>query len=325
MKNTNILIYHHNDLDGYGAAAAACNGMRNDVGEKADELNFTFAPIAFPTTWETFVNDEVDPKKYDRICILDYGFTVETMNILTDLVKYVEETCRVVYWIDHHLTSVEPSNTLDKMKLSKLIHYVDDKRSAAWLAYEFFYHQDDDDIWQENVPPIIRAVDDYDRWVHHYPESMLINNAWYCSTELKDPTSAEWQSLLNDWSQELFAKLVEQGKVIEQYRNLIADSRKKFAYKVEIDGFPQYTAVALNDRGNSKCFSDLVKEYQVCILYHENRPGEIAMSLYSDPEFVKQGVDVSKIAIRHHGGGHPGASGCSMTAEEFRKVFKPVK
>lgn len=326
-NETRILIYHHNDLDGYAAAAAACNGMRLDAGEKVDELEFTFVPVAFPTTWETFVNDKVDPRNYEYICILDYGFTMETMHILTDLLKYVDETCKTLYWVDHHMTSIEPYYILlEKYGVNeKFICHMKDSRSAAWLAYELFYHQDDDDIWNENVPPIIRVTDDYDRWVHKYPESMLINNAWYCSVELKNPASTEWQLLIDDWDQELFSKLVDQGTVIEQYRNLLADSRKKFAYKVEIDGFPQYSAVALNDRGNSKCFSDLVKEYQVCILYHENRPGEIAMSLYSDPEFVKQGVDVSKIAIQYHGGGHPGASGCSMSVEEFHKVFKPVE
>ena len=92
-----------------------------------------------------------------------------------------------------------------------------------------------------------------------------------------------------------------------------------------IKDFEQYTAVALNDRGNSKCFGDLVKQYQICILYHENKPGEIAMSFYSDPEFVKAGVDVSPIALKYNGGGHPGAAGCSMSVKQFSEVFIPVE
>lgn len=326
MKNnqTQILIYHHNDLDGYAAAAAAYNGMKLNAGEKANELNFTFIPIGFPNVMENFINDKVDPKHYDKICILDYSFTLETMNILTDLVDYVDGN---VYWVDHHMTSVEPYYLLsDKYGITKKFAcYVTDKRSGAWLAYEFFYELDDEAIWQEDVPPIIRVVDDYDRWVHKYPESIMINDAWYCSTELKDPASDEWDKLLNKYDQDLFNKLVEQGRIINQYRAMLAESRKKFAYEITIEGFPQYSVVALNDRGNSKCFGDLVKKYQVCVLYHENRPGEIAMSLYSDPEFVKQGVNVSKIAIKYHGGGHTGASGCIMPVEEFHKAFKPVE
>ena len=314
-KERNILVYHHNDLDGYAAAAAVFYGM-NLHACKGVKLNFEFRSIAFPTTWETFVNGDTEPREFSEVVIVDYGFTENNVNILKDLVEYLNYTAEHISWIDHHVTSIAAEKCLPKYDKFKFTSYINTSRSGAWLAYEYFGEMN-------RVPRVIKYVDDYDRWVHDYSESTLLNDAFFCTPELKNPESDEWDELIgNDWSDYLNV-LVEKGKIVNQYRDQLAESHKKFAYEVTIKGFEQYSAVALNDRGNSKCFGDLVKQYQICILYHENKPGEIAMSLYSDPAFVEAGVDVSSIALKHNGGGHPGASGCSMSVEEFYSVVKP--
>lgn len=314
-KERNILVYHHNDLDGYAAAAAVFYGM-NLHACKGVKLNFEFRSIAFPTTWETFVNEDTEPREFSEVVIVDYGFTENNVNILKDLVEYLNYTAEHISWIDHHVTSIAAEKCLPKYDKFKFTSYINTSRSGAWLAYEYFGEMN-------RVPRVIKYVDDYDRWVHDYSESTLLNDAFFCTPELKNPESDEWDELIgNDWSDYLNV-LVEKGKIVNQYRDQLAESHKKFAYEVTIKGFEQYSAVALNDRGNSKCFGDLVKQYQICILYHENKPGEIAMSLYSDPAFVEAGVDVSPIALKHNGGGHPGASGCSMSVEEFYSVVKP--
>ena len=314
-KERNILVYHHNDLDGYAAAAAVFYGM-NLHACKGVKLNFEFRSIAFPTTWETFVNEDTEPREFSEVVIVDYGFTENNVNILKDLVEYLNYTAEHISWIDHHVTSIAAEKCLPKYDKFKFTSYINTSRSGAWLAYEYFGEMN-------RVPRVIKYVDDYDRWVHDYSESTLLNDAFFCTPELKNPESDEWDELIgNDWSDYLNV-LVEKGKIVNQYRDQLAESHKKFAYEVTIKGFEQYSAVALNDRGNSKCFGDLVKQYQICILYHENKPGEIAMSLYSDPAFVEAGVDVSSIALKHNGGGHPGASGCSMSVEEFYSVVKP--
>lgn len=314
-KERNILVYHHNDLDGYAAAAAVFYGMNLHACRDV-KLNFEFRSIAFPTTWETFVNEDTEPREFSEVVIVDYGFTENNVNILKDLVEYLNYTAEHISWIDHHVTSIAAEKCLPKYDKFKFTSYINTSRSGAWLAYEYFGEMN-------RVPRVIKYVDDYDRWVHDYSESTLLNDAFFCTPELKNPESDEWDELIgNDWSDYLNA-LVEKGKIVNQYRDQLAESHKKFAYEVTINGFEQYSAVALNDRGNSKCFGDLVKQYQICILYHENKPGEIAMSLYSDPAFVEAGVDVSSIALKHNGGGHPGASGCAMSVEEFYSVVKP--
>ena len=314
-KERNILVYHHNDLDGYAAAAAVFYGM-NLHACKDVKLNFEFRSIAFPTTWETFVNEDTEPREFSEVVIVDYGFTENNVNILKDLVEYLNYTAEHISWIDHHVTSIAAEKCLPKYDKFKFTSYINTSRSGAWLAYEYFGEMN-------RVPRVIKYVDDYDRWVHDYSESTLLNDAFFCTPELKNPESDEWDELIgNDWSDYLNV-LVEKGKIVNQYRDQLAESHKKFAYEVTIKGFEQYSAVALNDRGNSKCFGDLVKQYQICILYHENKLGEIAMSLYSDPAFVEAGVDVSPIALKHNGGGHPGASGCAMSVEEFYSVVKP--
>ena len=91
MTEKNILIYHHNDLDGFGAAAAVCYGMKLHAGKDV-ELNFEFRSIAFPTTWETFVNEDIEPREFNEVVIVDYGFTINNVGILKDLVEYLNYT-----------------------------------------------------------------------------------------------------------------------------------------------------------------------------------------------------------------------------------------
>ena len=322
----NILIYHHNDLDGYAAAAAVCYGMKRNAAKDVD-LNFEFRAISFPTTWETFENDETEPREFQDIVIVDYSFTTNNVGILKDLVEYVNYTADHVYWIDHHVTSVAAEENLPKYDKFKFTSYVNTNRSGAWLAYEYFCDLNDEDIYNERIPEVIRLVDDYDRWVHLDPSSELLNNAFFVSEELHNPASVEWFKLLDADPDAgmLFDQLITEGKAIAKYREALYAQHQKFAYEVKIKGFEEFSAVALNDRGNSKCFGNLVKQYDICILFHTNMPGYVAMSLYCDPEILKaKNIDVSKIALKYGGGGHPGAAGCSMTVEQFGEVFTPV-
>ena len=323
-KERNILVYHHDDLDGFGAAAAVCYGMELHTAKDV-KLNFEFRSISFPTTWETFVNEETEPREFNEIVIVDYSFTVNNVSILKDLVEYVNYTADHVYWIDHHITSVDAKKCLPKYDRFKFTGYINTNRSGAWLAYEYFTEIDDDGIYNERVPMVIRYIDDYDRWIHSYQGSALFNDAWFCTPELKDPNSIEWKNLFNHGTDYLEA-LVEKGKTINQYREMLYEQHRKFAFEVKIKDFDQYSAIALNDYGNSKCFGDLVKQYDICVLFHTPRPGEVAMSLYCDPEILAaKDINVSKIAIKYGGGGHPGAAGCSMSQEQFNEVFIPVE
>lgn len=324
-KERNILVYHHNDLDGYAAAAAVFYGMKLHA-TKDVKLNFEFRSISFPTTWETFVNEDIEPREFNEVVIVDYGFTENNVNILKDLVEYLNYTAEHISWIDHHVTSIAAEKCLPKYNKFKFTSYINTSRSGAWLAYEYFSEMNDDGIYNERMPRVIKYVDDYDRWVHDYSESTLLNDAFFCTPELKNPESDEWDELIgNDWSDYLKV-LVEKGKVINQYRTMMYEQHQKFAFEVKIKGFEQYSAIALNDRGNSKCFGNLVKQYDITVLFHTNRPGEVAMSFYCDPEILAaKDINVSKIAMQYGGGGHPGAAGCSMSQEQFNEVFIPVE
>ena len=91
MTEKNILIYHHNDLDGFGAAAAVCYGMKLHAGKDV-ELNFEFRSIAFPTIWETFVNEDIEPREFNEVVIVDYGFTT---NNEYHLHHYCNKACSI--------------------------------------------------------------------------------------------------------------------------------------------------------------------------------------------------------------------------------------
>ena len=50
----NVMVYHHDDLDGYAAAAAVYHGIKESY---PDDVKIDFKAIGFPTTWETFAYD----------------------------------------------------------------------------------------------------------------------------------------------------------------------------------------------------------------------------------------------------------------------------
>lgn len=309
----NVMVYHHDDLDGYAAAAAVYHGIKESY---PDDVKIDFKAIGFPTTWETFAYN-TDPAMYDEIYIVDYSFTNATIQ---HLLKLAESSH--VNWIDHHASSGTAVDVLmlDDVATDNIRYCVDFTHSGAWLAWVYTH--------STSVPEMIKLVDDHDRWVHSDPRSELVNDAFFASNELHDPSSIEWLRLLENSSDtnNYIIQLVSEGTTIAKYREMLYKQHRRFAFKVKIKDFEQYSAIALNDYGNSKCFGDLVKQYDICVLFHTPRPGEVAMSLYCDPEILAaKDINVSKIAIKYGGGGHPGAAGCSMSQEQFNEVFIPVE
>lgn len=311
----NVMVYHHNDLDGYAAAAAVYHGIKESK-LYPDNAVVDFKAIGFPTTWETFAYD-TNPAEYDEIYIVDYSFTNATIQHLLRLAESSH-----VNWIDHHASSGTAVDVLvlDDVVMDNIRYCVDSTHSGAWLAWDYTH--------STPVPEVIKLVDDHDRWVHADPRSELLNDAFFVSDELHDPESIEWLRLLenNSDANTLLIQLVSEGRAISKYKEMLYEQHRKFAFEVKIKDFEQYSAIALNDRGNSKCFGDLVKQYDICVLFHTNRPGEVAMSFYCDPEILaSKDINVSKIAMQYGGGGHPGAAGCSMSQEQFNEVFIPVE
>lgn len=267
-----VVIYHANCRDGISAAYAAWKKF----GDRAAYLP--------QKTQEQPPEGLVGKELY----ILDYSYPKDVLEKLA-----ADNTSVVV--IDHHQSAREaveafPQNIFD------LAH------SGATLAWAYFHPE-------VPAPRIFAYIEEHDLWKDTLPESGAVAAA----IGQYDFTSfASWEQLVADTeSEEGFAKLVAEGKVLRAYIDKHVEELAGFAEEVEFDG---HRVLAVN----------CARPYRsaVCNLLAERQPpfaivwyrydGAFHISLRSTGTF-----DVAEIAERYGGGGHRNASSirCSTLAD----------
>lgn len=294
MENTfgitkHFVIFHHDDLDGFTAAAVVYNFIINKY---PTGTGIQFQQVSFPTKRSTFINRYTPISKDDTVYIVDYSFTEATKDILFEVANRAKE----VIWIDHHVSSLPIVDEVETYPNIKA--YVKTDACGALLSWRYLHTK-------KKAPDVLVYVDDYDRWVLKYRESKFLNSGFYMSIALKDPSSIWWKLLLQG-DKNTFDEIVYNGEIVEQYNKINYERQYlKNAYECEFEG---YKCVALNYSGNSNAFGDNINNYDICILWQYNGK-YYTYGLYTK----KAEVNCAEIAVRHGGGGHPGAAGFTST------------
>jgi len=283
--------YHHNDLDGRCAAAIVLWSL-----PAFDDRKGSFIEVDY--------KDKIEVEKIgadERVYIVDFSFKPEVME------QVLQKTQNII-WIDHHKTAFEYDYGIELDGLRN-INY-----SGCELTWIYFYGESFEfykDGKQTGMPEAIKLIGDYDKWALKYqPECFEFYEGM--KLELNYPKSTVWRNLFaNDKG---VADIIQGGKTAIKYRdNYCADMNKHYGYETSIE---EHRAFAVNlYRFGSQGFGNLFDEYDLCISYiHDGK--KFTVSLYS------QKVDVSKIAIKHGGGGHTGAAGFVCEELPFKKVGK---
>jgi len=201
--------------------------------------------------------------------------------IMDDFVK----TSASVMVLDHHLGA---KNVVESMP-----EYIfDEKRSGATIAWSYF-HPD------TPVPNLLKYVEDGDLYVFKLPDSRAILSYAYAQPF----HFSEWDKLAaileNDSER---ATLIEKGKIYAEHFNILIEQIANKATLVSFEGFECYLATAADmfasDVGNR--LARLKPPIGIIVNLH----GDIMnVSLRSDPS-----VDVSAIARKYGGNGHPQAA-----------------
>ena len=315
----NIAVFHHTDFDGYGAAAVVYNSHLI----KEDEFeSISFIPVNYND--KLVKCDRIDEFDEDDdtniIYIVDLSLT--TLDSLKEVQKMISKyNCKVVY-IDHHVTSIEAwKDYINYPELSvlreaeesgQLEKILDINRSGAWLAYDHLIGND--------YPDIITYIDDYDRWVHNYPESKMANTAFYASTNLTDPTDGVWSDMLADDTET--EGFVEKGRAIIEY---VASNNKRYRdsymYQSTItdENGKTYPCAVLSYKTNSDVFGTAYDEYPIVVAWAFD--GErFVYSLYSN--LKDPNINCAAIAKMYGGGGHTGAAGFTSDTLLFKGSLK---
>lgn len=307
-----IRVFHHDDLDGYGAAAVIKYLLLPKLGYDSDveyiELNYNHA-----TDKEKLAI--VQPE--DEVYILDYSFGEDMYDSFIKLYNTV--TNKRIVWIDHHKTSVEFKKN-HSTEVDNISNLIVEGTSGAALTYMWVMNDTQESLHsaflESNLPMFLRYISDYDCWNKKYIESDYFKLGMDVS-DYRNLYSTVWMNLFDSDStnlskDNLVERIVYLGKVVKKYLdNDYAFVRRSIGYESELNGTKCF---CVNSPGTSWVFGDLISKYPMCVLY-EHDGDEYAVSLYSEGE-----VDCSAIAAAYGGGGHPGASGFRCKELPFKKI-----
>lgn len=273
-----VYILHHDDSDGYCAAAA------------------------FKYFGEKYFNDvEYHAVDYGRklpimednstVYILDYSISLEELNAL------VERMDNVLI-LDHHASAL-------KRLLGHENAYIDITRSGAMIAFEYFRQKFG--LVYHDVPEFVKYVQDQDLGLFKLPDSVEVKNYIYSiPLTIQDYYDHFWIDI---------SYMIDRGITITHYVNTLMENAVKNAVVVVIDGHRCLminTAILFSDLG-SFLFKYMEQfDCQITGAYYRLNDESIKFSLRSNSNF-----DVSILAEKFGGGGHKKAAGFEIPFEHF--------
>lgn len=224
----------------------------------------------------------------DVVIIVDFSLPLDEMQRAAELARLI--------WIDHHKTALEALQSLDVPGLRAL------DRAGCVLTWQAFFPE-------QPLPRAVQYVGERDIWTFEHEETKPFCEGLY-QLSSHPANDSLWNALLDD-DDDLVGQIVQDGGLLLRAR-LLAIRRQVRGYGYEID-FEGHRTLAVNARGTGELGEFIRSQgYTIGYAYIQTRQnGALTthVTLYSDQ------IDVSEIARRFGGGGHPGASGFSFISK----------
>ena len=189
-----FVYYHANCPDGFGAAWSFYQKFK----EKAK-----YIPVSY-NNYRNLLNSQ--NLEGATVYILDFHFDPDIMDKL-DLI------CKSVTLIDHHKTAE------DKLKGRKNC-FIDKTHSGCYLAWKYLFKEQD-------VPPIIKYVEDRDLWKWEFEESKYILTALDSYPYNFDMWNKFNKKLLGAEK----TAVIEQGRHVQKYKESLVKKNFKIFRK----------------------------------------------------------------------------------------------
>ncbi|MBI3541364.1 MAG: hypothetical protein HY073_04430 [Deltaproteobacteria bacterium] len=216
-----------------------------------------------------------------RVFIVDFSYPAEQ---LLQLKNQVAE----FYWYDHHKTAIPIQEQLG-------FGIVDLQESGATLTWKQLFPK-------TKVPTVLQYVRDKDLWLWKLPHSRDISADLRETDHILDPSHKVWTHLLTKTSAKEWKSMVERGK---RSRHLLQQRIEKAAsrgFVVDLEGQKVFAVNWSEDTSELGEYIYKNLKYPIAAIFSYNGKGWI-FSLRSNK------IDVSELALKFAGGGHPGASG----------------
>lgn len=343
QKTSNMIVYHHSDMDGK-SAAWVCHLYHPSGIEDCPESYI-----------ETNYGDKFDKHSLcNDVVLLDISIGENTYKDLINLCK----TARTVLWIDHHTTSKEivENHKKELQNIQNLTYFISECASGAALTYSYFKipkekliqirsglldneeydiksvfeFKNNKSIINVNIsrlsntlsntifyeipielPIWLAYVDDYDCWKKNYKNSELFNLGFetnttsiaICNNDTFQFNIKFWDSLKDD---NAIFEIVKSGEIINKYiqKRYIDELKNTFEWEYKGTKF-----ICKNCNADANNFLGLINKYDAAIAFrYSGSERKWKYSIYSGES---SNFDCSKFCKEFGGGGHFHASGFS--------------
>ena len=309
-----IVIYHDHCTDGFGAAYAAWTALRDEA---------IYEPMSYGQYEDVPAYLDNKYGGIDRVIyILDFS-------IPEGQTRYLIENCKRLVWLDHHKTGFEMWHPTERERLlqTEVIAQInpvtchillDNNKSGAMLAWEHFHPGAD-------VPYLIRAIDDRDRWQFKLEDSRAVHSGLQ---SMKPWTFAQWEDLLMrvDGMEQLVAtgntllayqeQQVKHAahnpmpvRIVPWWIDSTLSYQPPWLWSVDnqchVKGLATNTPVHMSEVGHE--LANASGTFGMVWYMHNTDPGKARVSLRSNGDY-----DVSAIAKAFGGGGHKNAAGFNI-------------
>jgi oligoribonuclease NrnB/cAMP/cGMP phosphodiesterase (DHH superfamily) len=279
-----MVLYHGDCIDGFASAFSAMHYFKQKNKSKKQK-KISYIPC----------QHQKPPPMIDgrNVLICDFSFKY---NILKDLIKNANK----VLILDHHQSAEKDLKNIPKEnKVFRMDH------SGAYITWAYFFGE-------ENVPLMIRYVEDNDIWKRSMNNVKQVIS--YIMTLSK--TYDSYEKLLDD--NYITTTVIPIGDGIQkQNDNCINDGVKKMAVNfILLDNRLYFvgsvnTSILKSEIGNAFLIANPDANFAIC--YSKNEyTGETYISMRS----TNMGSDVEEIASKFGGGGHRNSAGLSVYSAE---------
>jgi oligoribonuclease NrnB/cAMP/cGMP phosphodiesterase (DHH superfamily) len=295
LRFVHVVSHGPHCLDGATAAVAVARFHRNAV---VDVQFSTHADID-----DTLLRLRCDPPAAAHaVWITDISWTNPAAG---RHLQALHDRGTAVYWIDHHRTALQRlrRGAFDL----RLTHQVlDESYSAARLVFEYLQdclrHRGETNDWFADLAHLVAMADDNDRWVHRVPGSRELA----LTVEAMREREAYEALLCIDAGVTYTPRMQEAAHRVraELQRSFAAAERSRVVSRLRDTALTLVTAIC--DGYPSEIADAWGKTWPNAVLvFFDAR--SLTVSLRRSPDCA---VDLSALAQRLGGGGHPAAAGC---------------
>ena len=321
-----VLIIHHNDMDGHFSAYIAKEYAKNEHNiNDIQYIEVNYSSDRLKSLYNKNLTNSM-------IIIVDYSPSIEDIASFFCHNKTIKT--RHIIWIDHHITAIEKFSRLYPKFYNVPGLRTVDKICAAELTYLYLYKNIQNvsrdpfkpsyinssnkeniryDIPEEMVN--LATVGDYDTFRVNTKEMHMFNlyfRTYEPEFKLNEETDNFFKYMLNS---DNFDDIIQIGQTMKDY---VDSNNKAILRKCGFAGvlrkFEDISCICVNTHMNSTIFDSVKDDYEVGIVFsYDGNKRRMFYTVYRLNMNPDRFISCAKIAESYGGGGHERAAGFSTS------------